>query len=175
MRFRELPIPGAWVIDIEPQEDERGFFARAWSRSELEARGLRSTFDHAAMSRNTQRGTVRGLHFQADPFAEAKIVRCMRGAAFDVLVDARPRSKARGEWCSIELSAANARQVYVPEGVAHGFQTLADDTDLFYHITAPWSPEHQRGFRHDDPTIGIRWPLSVTRISERDSRLPPFR
>jgi len=174
MIFRELSLPGAFVLEPERIEDERGFFARAFSREELAARGLDPTVVQCSLSFNRRRGTLRGMHYQAAPAEEAKLVRCVRGAIHDVIVDVRPASPTLGRHAAARLDADNRFALYVPPGFAHGFQTLEDDTELYYQMSAAYSPEHARGFRHDDPELGIAWPLPVSVISERDRTLPRF-
>lgn len=174
MRFRELEIPGAFVIDLERREDDRGFFARTFCRREFEEHGLEPAVAQCNLSSNRRRGTLRGMHYQAPPGEEAKLVRCIRGAIHDVVVDARPGSPTLGRHAALRLDAENRRALYVPPGLAHGFQTLEDDTELLYQMSAFYAPELARGFRHDDPEVGIDWPLPVTVISDRDRTLPPF-
>ena len=175
MIFRETTLPGVWVIDPEPSADERGFFARTWCAREFEARGLTAELAQCSVSWNRARGTVRGLHYQAAPHAEAKLVRCTRGAIHDVALDLRSNSPTRHRWAAVELNADNRRMLFVPEGVAHGFQTLVDDTEVFYQISEFYSPEHSRGVRWDDPAFGIAWPQDERTMSERDRRYPDFR
>lgn len=174
MIFRELQLPGAFVIEPERLEDERGFFARAFSKDEFAARGLDPTVVQCSLSFNRRRGTLRGMHYQVAPAEEAKLVRCVRGAIHDVIVDLRAGSPTFRRHAAARLDADNRLALYVPPGFAHGFQTLADDTELYYQMSAAYSPEHARGFRHDDPEVGIAWPLPVAVISERDRGLPPF-
>lgn len=174
MIFGATGVDGAWLIDIEPKEDERGFFARVWCRQELAAQGLDIEVAQESISWNRHRGTVRGLHFQRPPHAETKIVRCARGAIFDVIVDLRPRSPTFLRWEAFELTAADHRAIYIPKGLAHGFQALTDDTEVAYQISAFHVPEAAAGFRYDDPAFGVRWPLPVTMISERDLSWPAF-
>jgi dTDP-4-dehydrorhamnose 3,5-epimerase len=172
--FRELPLAGAFVLEPERREDERGFFARTFCQRELEAHGLDPHVAQCNLSFNRRRGTVRGMHYQAAPAEEAKLVRCVRGAIFDVIVDARPGSPTLGRHATVEVTAENRLALYVPPGFAHGFQTLADDTELYYQMSAFYAPELSRGFRFDDPELAIEWPLPVAMISERDRALPPF-
>jgi dTDP-4-dehydrorhamnose 3,5-epimerase len=173
VRFEETPIAGAWIVDIEPAGDERGWFARTFAADEFRAHGLDPSVVHCNMSFNTRAGTLRGLHWQADPHGEAKLVRCVRGAAFDVIVDLRPGSSSERHWVGIELSAANGRSLYIPAGLAHGFQTLEDGTQMHYQMSHEYMPSHVRGFRWDDPAIAIDWPAAEERfISERDLALP---
>ncbi len=173
MIFIELPLKGAFLIELECLGDARGLFARTFCSNEFAARGLNSAVSQCNVSYNRQRGTLRGLHFQAPPYEESKLVRCTAGAAFDVTVDIRPGSPTFKQWLSVELSAENRRMLYVPEGFAHGFQTLADDTELFYQMSTPYVPEASRGIRWDDPELAIPWPLHAERIiSPRDLSLP---
>jgi dTDP-4-dehydrorhamnose 3,5-epimerase len=173
--FRETGLAGAWVIEPERSEDERGFFARTYDRDEFVARGLDPTIVQCSVSYNPRKGTVRGLHLQAAPREEAKLVRCTRGALFDVIVDLRPGSATFKQHFAVVLSAEEGNQLYVPRGVAHGFQTLEDGTEVFYQISEFYAPEHARGYRFDDPAFAIAWPLPVSVISERDRNLPLFR
>lgn len=172
MIFRELDLPGAFLLEPERLEDERGFFARVFCRRELGDHGLETAVAQASLSYNRSRGTLRGMHWQAAPAAEAKLVRCVRGAVHDVIVDVRPDSPAFGLHAAVELDAENRLALYVPPGFAHGFQTLEDGTELLYQMSEVHAPEHARGFRFDDPAVGIRWPLPVSVISERDRSLP---
>lgn len=174
MIFRELEVAGAYVLEPELHHDERGFFARAFCRRELEERGLDATVAQCSLSFNRRRGTLRGMHYQAPPGEEAKLVRCIRGALHDVIVDVRPGSGTFGRHAAVELTADNRFALYVPPGCAHGFQTLSDDTEVYYQMSAFYAPELARGFRHDDPALGIEWPLPVSVISERDRELPLF-
>jgi dTDP-4-dehydrorhamnose 3,5-epimerase len=174
MIFRETPLAGAFVLEPELVQDERGFFARTWSRDEFVARGLDPEIAQCSVSYNHRRGTLRGLHFQAAPHEEVKLVRCIRGALWDVIVDVRPGSPTRGRFFGLVLSAAARNALYIPKGMAHGFVTLEDETEVFYQISAPYSPEHARGYRWDDPTFAIPWPEPVAVISERDRNLPFF-
>lgn len=172
MRFTETPIPGAWVIDPEPHRDERGWFARTFDAGEFRVRGLDPSVVQESVSHNARAGTLRGLHYQAPPHEEAKLVRCTRGAVFDVIVDLREDSSTRGRWFSAELSPESGRMVYVPEGFAHGFQTLVDGTDLHYRMNREYAPAHARGVRFDDPELAIGWPEGQRIVSERDRELP---
>lgn len=168
MRFTSTPLPGVFVLDLEPVADERGFFARVWCRRELAAHGLVAELAQASISHNRLRGTVRGLHYQAAPHEEAKVVACIRGAVHDVAVDLRTGSPTHLRHFFARLDAASGRMLYVPAGVAHGFQTLEDDTVVHYSISTPHHPESARGVRFDDPALGIDWPLPVAAISARD-------
>jgi dTDP-4-dehydrorhamnose 3,5-epimerase len=168
-----LPLPGAYEIEPEPAADERGYFARLWCAREFAANGLRTDYVQSSISFNRRRGTLRGLHYQLPPHAEAKLVRCIRGAAFDVIVDLRSDSPTYLSWHACELTATSGLAVYIPEGLAHGFQTLADDTELLYEITACHSPAHSTGVRWNDVQLNVRWPLPQNPIlSERDANLP---
>jgi dTDP-4-dehydrorhamnose 3,5-epimerase len=175
MIIAEARIAGAWLIDIEPARDARGFFARTWCRRELSAQGLEVGIVQESISHNLRRGTVRGLHFQRPPHEETKIVRCTRGAIFDVIVDLRPSSPTYRQWQSVELTAENRRALYIPRGCGHGFQTLLDDTEVFYQISSFFAPEAAAGYRYDDQAFAIAWPMPVTVISERDLGWPGFR
>lgn len=176
MRFRETRIAGAWIIDVEPSSDERGMFARTFDAAVFEERGLSPDVVQCSTSLNPRAGTLRGLHYQADPHAECKLVRCTAGAVYDVLVDLRPDSPAHGLWEALELSSENRRALYVPRGVAHGFQTLVDGSELLYMIDRPFEPSAARGVRWDDPAFGIDWPepRGPRVMSERDRSFPAF-
>lgn len=174
MIFGATQIAGAWLIDIEPLRDERGFFSRTWCQRELTAHGLDAEIAQESVSWNHERGTTRGLHFQRPPHAEIKIVRCTRGAIFDVIVDIRPDSPTFRQWQGVELTADNRRAFYIPKGCAHGFQTLANETEISYVISTFYVPQASAGYRYNDPAFGITWPLPVTIISENDLRWPDF-
>lgn len=174
MIFTETGLAGAYVLDPERIEDERGFFARMWSRQDFVDRGLTADLAQCSVSFNVRKGTLRGMHFQAAPHQEAKLVRCTRGAIFDVIVDLRPESSTYCAWFGTELNAENRRMLFVPEGFAHGFQTLVDAAEVFYQISEVYHPEAARGVRWDDPAFGIRWPLDVTVISARDGGYAPL-
>jgi dTDP-4-dehydrorhamnose 3,5-epimerase len=175
MIFRNAGIRGAWVIEPERLEDERGFFARTWDLEEFAKRGLNPRLAQCSISYNRVRGTLRGLHYQAAPYEEAKLVRCTAGAIFDVVVDLRPESPSFRDWFGIELSADNRLALYVPEGCAHGFLTLEDDSEVHYQISQSYVPEAGRGLRWNDPAFAITWPGEVVVINERDSSYPDFR
>jgi dTDP-4-dehydrorhamnose 3,5-epimerase len=172
MIFTELRLAGAYLIEPERIEDDRGFFARTWCRDDFERHGLNPRLAQCNLSYNLQRGTLRGMHFQAQPHEEAKLVRCTQGAIHDVLVDLRPGSATYRQWVAAVLTADDRRMLYIPEGFAHGFQTLADATEVFYQMSVPFDPQAARGVRHDDPALGITWPLAVTRISVKDRGYP---
>lgn len=173
MLFCETPIRGVYVIDPQPHLDERGSFARTWCRQEFADRGLNAEVAQCATSFNHQAGTLRGLHYQAAPHAEAKLVRCTQGAVYDVVVDLRPGSPTLHGHFAVELTSENRRMVYVPPGCAHGFLTLADNTEVFYQMSQAHHSASSRGVRWDDPTLGIRWPqVGVHVVSDRDAALP---
>ncbi|MFN2498992.1 MAG: dTDP-4-dehydrorhamnose 3,5-epimerase [Pyrinomonadaceae bacterium] len=174
MKFTETVLKGAFVIDLQLMEDERGFFARSWCKQEFVAQGLNANLAQCSLSYNQKRGTLRGLHYQAKPYAEAKVVWCITGAIYDVIVDLRPNSSSYKEWMGIELKAAVRKILYVPEGFAHGFQTLEDNTEVLYQISEPYQPEYSRGLRWDDPAFQFRWPLPERIISARDKAFPDF-
>jgi len=175
MRFTETRIPGALWIDPERLEDERGFFARTFCADAFRARGLASTWVQCSTSYNRSKGTLRGMHWQAPPHPEARLVRCTSGAVHDVILDLRPASPAFRRWVAVELTAGNRRMVYVPEGVAHGFQTLEDDTEIFYQMSAAHHPECARGVRWNDPAFAIRWPGADPVLSDRDRHFEDYR
>jgi dTDP-4-dehydrorhamnose 3,5-epimerase len=172
MIFHELRLVGAYRIEPQVVADERGAFARRFCADTFRARGLESDLVQRSFSLNTRAGTLRGMHFQAPPHLETKLVRCSRGAIFDVMVDLREGSPSYGQWHAEELSADNRAMVYIPRGFAHGFQTLVDDTEVEYEITPAFVPEAGRGFRFDDPLLNIAWPVEEIIISERDKALP---
>ena len=174
MKFTATPLQGAYIIDLEPIEDERGFFARSWSVDEFAARGLNPRLVQCNISFNRWRGTLRGMHYQIAPREEAKLVRCTRGAIHDVIVDLRPDSPTFKGHVAATLTAENRRMLYVPEGFAHGFQTLADDTEVFYQMAEFYAAECARGVRWDDPALGIRWPDAERTISAKDQQYPDF-
>ena len=172
MIFSELPLHGALLIEPERREDERGFFARTFCADEFSARGLVPAVAQCNVSFNRRRGTLRGLHYQRAPHAEVKLVRCTRGAVYDVIVDIRPGSPTFGRWRAVELSAENRAMLYIPEGFAHGFQTLCDDTELFYQMSTAYVPHAAAGIRWDDPELAIEWPADARAISAGDLALP---
>lgn len=175
MRFIETPLPGVWLIEPETHRDERGFFARTWCEREFREHGIAMTIRQCNLSGNRARGTLRGMHFQASPHAEAKVVRCLRGAIHDVILDLRPDSHTFKRHASFELSEDSGRMLYVPPGFAHGYQTLTDDTLVYYQMSEFYVPEAQRGVRWDDPAFAIAWPPVEARIvSARDRAFPDF-
>jgi len=175
MTFTETALAGAWLIDIARIEDERGFFARTFLPEELTSRGLDPTLAQCNIAFNRHKGTIRGLHFQHAPFDETKIIRCTRGAVCDVILDLRPASPTFLQWVAVELTADNHRMLYVPTGVAHGYQTLTDQAETSYHVSARYSAAHAAGVRWNDPAFAIDWPLGEpTVISARDREWPDF-
>ena len=175
MIFSETSLRGAFVIEPELLEDARGFFARTWCAREFQPRGLETRVAQCSTSFNKKKGTLRGMHYQAAPFAETKLIRCIAGAMFDAIIDLRPDSPTFMRHFSIELTAENRKMLYVPAGLAHGFQTLQNDTEVFYQISEFYSPQHARGVRWDDPAFGIRWPSDERTIVDRDRAYPDFR
>lgn len=192
MIFKETKLKGAFIIELERLEDERGFFARTFCQKEFEEHGLNPCVAQCNISYNRKKGTLRGMHYQAAPYEEAKLVSCIRGAIYDVIIDLRPDSDTYCQWFAIELTSLNSQlstlipqpstlishlsslNLYVPEGFAHGFQTLEDDTVVFYQMSEFHYPESGRGIRWDDPAFGIEWPLSVRVLSDRDKAYPDF-
>ncbi len=169
MRFIPTPIVGAYLVEPELIEDERGFFARTYCREEFIAHGLNPNLPQCNISFNKAQGTLRGMHYQAAPHAEAKLVRCTQGAIYDVIVDLRPESTTFKHWHAVELSAASHHALYIPEGLAHGFQTLQPATEVFYQMCQSYHPESAKGLRWNDPVFAIDWPLPNPVISKRDS------
>ncbi len=172
MIFSPTPLAGAHIVEIEQHEDDRGFFARSFCREEFEAHGLNPHVAQSNISFNRRRGTLRGMHYQAAPYAEAKLVRCTQGAIWDVIVDLRHDSPGFRQWHGVELSAANRRALYVPEGFAQGFVTLADNSEVLYLMSQAYRSDAARGLRWDDPAVGITWPVADPHLSERDRGLP---
>lgn len=172
MHFTETVISGAWVIDPDPHRDERGRFMRAWCAREFCERGLQFLPVQGNMGYSANTGTLRGMHLQQAPALEAKLIRCTRGAMFDVVLDLRPESSTYGKWYGLELTAENARMLYVPEQCAHGYQTLQQDTEMFYLTSAFYTPGAATGVRFDDPAFAIQWPLAPTVISHQDRSWP---
>ncbi|MBF6569633.1 MAG: dTDP-4-dehydrorhamnose 3,5-epimerase [Candidatus Binataceae bacterium] len=174
MKFTETALKGAFVLDPEMIEDDRGFFARTFCRKEFAAYNLNPDLVQCSISFNRQPGTLRGMHYQSAPHAEAKLIRCTRGAIYDVILDLRSHSPTFRRWVAVHLSAENRQMVYVPEGFAHGFQTLEDETEVSYYISEFYSPEHARGVRWNDPAFAIGWPIANPVISVRDQTHPEF-
>lgn len=172
MTFHESRIHGAWIIDITPIHDARGFFAMTFVPDELKQRGMNPSLAQCNLAFNLKRGTLRGMHFQTAPHAQAKIVRATRGALLDVIVDLRQDSATFKQWDAVELTADNRRMLYMPEGIAHGYITLADATEAYYHASSPWVREAESGVRWDDPAFGIEWPFAPEVISEKDRAWP---
>ncbi len=174
MIFRDTALAGVFIVEPEVLGDERGFFARVWCSRELEARGLEHRLVQSSISYNTRRGTLRGMHFQAEPYGEVKLVRCTTGAIHDVTIDLRPESPTFKRWIGVELTATNRRTLYVPKGFAHGFQTLEPDSEVLYQMSEFYHPESARGVRWNDPAFGIKWPLPDPIMSDRDRTYPDF-
>ncbi len=174
MRVSATPLPGAFIVESDLQSDARGSFFRIFCQKDFESQGLPGSFVQASISRNTLRGTLRGLHFQSEPRPEGKLVRCIRGTIYDVIVDLRSESTTFLKWFSFELEASKPKAIYVPPGFAHGFQTLDDDSDVLYQMTEFFDPTLAAGVRWDDPAFAIHWPIEVTKISDRDRTYPDF-
>jgi dTDP-4-dehydrorhamnose 3,5-epimerase len=174
MEFTETPLKGAYLVRVKRIEDDRGYFGRGWCRDEFASHGLNGDMVQLNVGFSHKKGTLRGLHYQQAPHGEAKFVRCTRGAIFDVIVDLRVDSPTRGRWFGVELNASDGTMLYAPEGFAHGYQTLADDTDMYYLTSAPYAAKSATGVRYDDPAFGIEWPVPVTVISEPDRRWPDY-
>ncbi len=174
MRWTTLKLEGAYIFDLEPIPDSRGFFARTFSVDDFVKRGLNPEVNQCNLAYNFKKGTLRGMHFQVEPATEVKLVRCTRGSIYDVIVDIRPESPTYLQWEGVELSAENRRTLYVPEMFAHGYQTLTDDTEIFYQVSQGYAPQCARGYRYNDPVFGIEWPLPVSEISEKDKTWPEF-
>lgn len=174
MKFNRTPLDGAYTIELEKRGDDRGFFARFFCENEFEQAGLETRFVQINNSLSAKKGTLRGLHYQLPPAAEVKVVRCLRGALYDVIVDIRAGSSTFGKWFGAELSAENRTMMYVPRGFAHAFVTLTDDTEALYLVSSFYSPENERGIRYNDPAIGIEWPIEPTELSDKDVSWPDF-
>jgi dTDP-4-dehydrorhamnose 3,5-epimerase len=172
MQFTPSRIPGAWVIDIAPIHDHRGFFAMTWLPEEFIKRGIDPALAQCNLAFNHKRGTLRGMHFQKAPHGQAKIVRATRGALLDVIIDLRPASSTYRQWDAVELTADTRRMLYMPEGIAHGYLTLTDDVEAYYHASTPWVPQSESGVRWNDPAFGITWPFEPVVISEKDRNWP---
>jgi dTDP-4-dehydrorhamnose 3,5-epimerase len=175
MKFESTAIPGVWLIELERREDSRGSFARAFCEREFSAHGLLTRFPQCNLSENQQRGTLRGMHFQNEPKPEVKLVRCVRGSVYDVVLDLRRDSPAYCQWIGIELTAENGRSLYIPAGVAHGFQTLEDNTALYYHMGEFYEPAVAAGVRWNDPAFHIDWPIAEPVLSDKDAAYPDYR
>jgi dTDP-4-dehydrorhamnose 3,5-epimerase len=174
MKYTELRLKGAYVIDLDRLEDTRGFFARTWDEKEFSEHNLESRFVQCNVSHNIRRGTVRGMHYQRAPHAEVKLVRCTSGSILDVIVDIRPGSSTEQEWIGVELSRANRRMMYVPHGFAHGYQTLEDDSEVTYQVSEFYHPESEGRLLWNDPAVGIEWPIKDVVISDKDRTAPPL-
>lgn len=174
MKFFETKLKGAYIIDLERLEDERGFFARTFCKNEFSEYGLHSNWVQSSISFSIKRGTLRGMHYQVAPYEEAKLVRCTMGAIYDVIVDLRPDSNTFKQWTGVELAAEKRKMFYIPKGFAHGFLTLIDQTEVFYQMSEFYHPESARGIRWDDPSFQIHWPTELQIISERDRQYPDF-
>lgn len=174
MIFDETFLKGAFLIDIEPVCDERGLFARSWCQREFQQNGISCEFVQCNISSNNKKGTLRGMHFQEAPYAEAKLVRCTRGAIYDVIIDLRPESTTFLKWYAVELSEYNRKALFIPEGFAHGFQTIADTSEVFYQMSEFYHPDYARGVKWNDPVFGIDWPEDIRIISEKDQEYPDF-
>lgn len=174
MIFTETKLKGAFILEIKKNEDDRGFFGRSWCSKELEDHGIHSRICQINTSRTLKKGTIRGMHFQADPYQEQKFVRCTRGRIYDVMVDLRPESPTFLKWVGTELSADNYKIAFVPENFGHGFVSLTDDCEVYYPVTQYYTPGAERGFRWDDPLIKIVWPVDIVHISDKDKSHPDF-
>jgi len=174
MIFKETKLKGTYIIEIEPLEDERGFFARTWCQREFEAHQLNSRLVQCSISFNKKKGTLRGMHFQVAPYEETRLVRCTKGAIHDVALDLRPASLTFKQWIAFELTEENHQMLYIPQGFAHGFQTLEDNTEVFYQMSESYHPECARGVRWDDPAFRIVWPKDIIVISDKDREYPDF-
>jgi dTDP-4-dehydrorhamnose 3,5-epimerase len=166
--FTETELKGAYIIELEKFNDERGFFARSWNKEEFEKHDLNSNLVQCNVSFNKKKGTLRGMHYQASPYEEIKLVRCTRGKIFDVIIDLRKNSNTYKKWFGVELSQDNYKMFYIPKGFAHGFETLEENTEIFYQMSTEYNEEMARGIRWNDPTFSIFWPLKITAMSERD-------
>lgn len=174
MLFTKTKLTGVFLLDLEPREDERGFFARSWCVNEFTQHGLNPNLVQCNISYNKKRGTLRGMHYQIPPFPEAKLVRCTMGAIYDVIIDLRAQSATFGQWISVELTAENHRAVYIPESFAHGFQTLTDNTEVYYQMSEFFHPECARGLLWNDPMFKISWPIDDPIINQRDTGFPLY-
>jgi dTDP-4-dehydrorhamnose 3,5-epimerase len=174
MKWTPLPLASAYLVEIQPLSDERGFFARTWCAEEAQHLGLTAQFVQCDISYNARRGTLRGMHYQAQPHSESKLVRCTAGAIYDVLLDLRPESPTFRGWIAVELTSENRKAVYIPTGFAHGFQSLSDHSEVFYQISESYRFDLSRGVRWNDPAFGIKWPIETAILSERDRSFPDF-
>jgi dTDP-4-dehydrorhamnose 3,5-epimerase len=172
--FTETKLKGAFILEPDKLEDDRGFFARSWCQREFEAHGLNTRLVQCSISYNKSKGTFRGIHYQTAPYEEAKLVRCTSGSIYDAIIDLRPQSPTFRQYFGLVLTAQNHKMLYVPEGFAHGFLTLEDNTEVFYQMSEFYAPEHARGIRWNDPAFGIEWPHTPTAMSDRDRSCPDF-
>ena len=175
MKLQETPLPGAYIVELDAKEDQRGYFARTYCRKEFSAAGLHFEVVQCNISNNLRKGTLRGMHYQVDPAAEIKLVQCVSGSLYDVIIDLRPESKTYCRWFGLELSAANRRLLYIPQGFAHGFQTLEKNSTIYYLMSEYYAAQYSRGVRWDDPAFSIKWPLSDPIMTEKDRLLPDYR
>lgn len=175
MKFTETPIRGAMIVELEKHEDHRGFFSRAFCKKEFENHGLENQIVQCNFSKSRKKGTLRGLHYQSEPHSEVKMVRCVNGSIYDVIVDLRKGSPTYKQWFGLKLSEENYKMLYIPKGLGHGFQTLEEDSVLFYMVTEFYNREAEGGVRWNDPAFGIEWPLDVSDISEKDKAYPDFK
>ena len=174
MHFQSTKLNGVWLVQLEPVCDNRGFFARTFCVEEFAAHGLETNYQQHSLSFSARRGTLRGMHFQREPYSEVKLVRCVKGAIWDAIIDIRATSPTYHQWEAFELSDHNRNQLYIPKGFAHGFQTLTDDVEVSYLISEPYVPEAADGLRYNDPSFDIAWPMSITVISNKDLDWPDF-
>ncbi len=174
MIFKETKLRGSFIIELEKINDDRGFFARAFCKKEFETHGLISNFVQSNISYNIKKNTIRGIHYQVAPFQEIKLGRCTKGAMYDIIIDLRPESSTYKQWIGVELNTYNSKMIYIPEGFAHGYQALMDNTEFFYHTSQFYSPEHERGIRWDDPLFAIEWPIDVNVITDKDRNWPDY-
>jgi dTDP-4-dehydrorhamnose 3,5-epimerase len=174
MKYIETPLSGLYVIELEKREDARGFFARFFDDKEFDGRGLKNIIVQANTSFSVKKGTMRGMHFQKAPHAETKFIRCIKGSIYDVAIDLRPESPTHKQWFGIELSADNRRHLFVPQGFAHGFVTLEDDSEVIYLVSEYYTPDAEGGVRFDDPAFNIKWPVRITEASDKDKSWPDY-
>jgi dTDP-4-dehydrorhamnose 3,5-epimerase len=174
VQFIETPLDGAFVVELELKTDERGFFARSWCHEEFRSHGLNSNVAQCNISYNKRKGTLRGMHYQEAPYQEVKLIRCCSGAILDVIVDLRRSSPSHCRWFAVELTAANRKMLYVPEGFAHGYLALADDAEVFYQVSEAYNPKYEGGVRWNDPMFGIDWPIRDPILSQRDRSFPDY-
>jgi dTDP-4-dehydrorhamnose 3,5-epimerase len=167
MIFHQTTLESVYIIEAEKRADDRGFFARTWCKREFQAQGLHTELAQCNVAYSKARGTLRGLHYQSAPWAEAKLIRCVKGSLYDVIVDLRPQSATFKQWLGVELTADNRKMIYVPEGCANGYLTLEDNTEMFYQVSQFYTPEYERGIRFNDPLFGIQWPADIRVISEK--------